>query len=162
MSHISKDLLIGRLAYVRTDLEEVLQKITEADLDWAPKEGMRTIGGQIAEIVATEGQFNEVFTGKPFDFGGRYEEVKALTDLGEVLEVLRDTRRLTLERLAAASDEFLSESVPIDPTWFEAGGLSSLPRIEILQALPMHEWYHTGQLVSYMWTKGFNPYDVAE
>lgn len=162
MLSISRDLLAGRLAYVRKDLEEVLQKVTEADLDWAPAEGMRTIGGQIAEIVATEGQFNEVFTGKPFDFGGRYEEVKAMSDLDEILEALRGTRRLTLERLAAATDEFLAESVPIDPTWFEAGGLSSLPRIEILQALPMHEWYHTGQLVSYLWIKGFNPYDVSD
>lgn len=158
---VQRSLLTGRLALVRKDLEEVLTNVTADDLDWAPKSGMRTIGGQIAEIVATEGQFNEVFTGKPFDFGGRYEEVKAISDLSEILEVLAATRRLTLNRLSEAAEEFLSESIPIDPTWFESGGLASLPRIEILQALPMHEWYHTGQLVSYMWIKGFNPYDSA-
>ena len=157
----SKDLLLGRLAYVRKDLQEVVGKLTDADLDWAPQAGMRTVGGQLAEIVSTEGQFNEVFTGKPFDFGGRYDEVKAMDSLQDVLEVLSSSRELTLSRIEAASAEFLDDEVPIDSTWFEAGGLSMLPRIEILQALPMHEWYHTGQLVSYMWIKGFNPYDVA-
>lgn len=158
----SKDLLLGRLAYVRKDLEEVVAKLTDADLDWAPLAGMRTVGGQLAEIIATEGQFNEAFTGKPFDFGGRYEEIKVMTSLEEVLSALSSSRALTLSRIEESSDDFLSEDVPIDSTWFEAGGLSQLPRIEILQALPMHEWYHTGQLVSYMWSKGFNPYDVSE
>lgn len=156
-----RDLLLGRLAYVRKDLAEVLVNVTDADLDWAPSQGMRSIGGQIAEIVATEGQFNEVFTGKPFDFGGRYEEVKALSSLEDFRASLDATRELTLSRLEAASSDFLDEEVPIDPTWFEAGGFALLPRIEILQALPMHEWYHTGQLVSYLWVKGFNPYDVG-
>ncbi len=155
----SRQLLIGCMSYVRKELESVFAKVEAADLEWAPQPGMRSIGGQVAEIVATEGQFNEVFTGRPFDFGGRYEEVKAMAELVDLKAAFTDARTLTLHRIEAASDEFLAEPVPIDPAWFESGGLELLPRIEILQALPMHEWYHTAQLVSYMWIKGFNPYD---
>ena len=29
---------------------------------------------------------------------------------------------------------------------------------EVLRNIAAHEWYHTGQLVSYLWTRGEDPY----
>ena len=39
------DMLKARLAMVRQDLDQVIARLTDADMTWAPKDGMRTIGG---------------------------------------------------------------------------------------------------------------------
>src|SRR5687768_12377007 len=48
--------LKARLSLVRADLDEVLVRLSEDDMPFAPRQGMRTIAGQLAEIAATETQ----------------------------------------------------------------------------------------------------------
>ena len=47
-------LIAARLLHVRDWLDSVLDRIPPDAIDWAPAEGMRTIGGQLVEIVAIE------------------------------------------------------------------------------------------------------------
>src|SRR5437868_3275063 len=44
-------LLKARFASVRQDLEETLSRFTDGEFGWKPRDGMRTVGGQILEIA---------------------------------------------------------------------------------------------------------------
>ena len=46
MAHTRSALLKARLALVRRDLEEIVDRLTPDLLEWAPAEGMRTVSGQ--------------------------------------------------------------------------------------------------------------------
>src|SRR5258708_28002843 len=48
------ELLKARFAMVRQDFEEVLDRLTDADLAHTPRDGMRTIAGQLLEIADKE------------------------------------------------------------------------------------------------------------
>ena len=50
----TKELLKARFAVVRRDLDRVLSRLTDELLTWAPREGMRTVQGQLFEIVGKE------------------------------------------------------------------------------------------------------------
>src|ERR1044071_8168652 len=50
----TQQLLKARFNVVRRDLDQVLAQLTDDMLPWAPAEGMRTIRGQLFEIVGKE------------------------------------------------------------------------------------------------------------
>ena len=50
----TKELLKARFNLVRRDLNRVLDRLTDELLQWAPREGMRTVGGQLFEIAGKE------------------------------------------------------------------------------------------------------------
>src|SRR3989442_120161 len=94
------DLLRARFAIVRRDLDQVLARLTDDLLPWAPKEGMRTVQGQLFEIAGKEvellawmkargqGEWVEVE-----DYGGREASVEGFKD------IFRESRQATLEFL---------------------------------------------------------------
>jgi len=51
----------------------------------------------------------------------------------------------------------LEESVSNPERWWEALRLTEGPRSEVLRNIASHEWYHTGQLIIYLWMRGDNP-----
>ncbi len=155
----TKDILKARFAIVRRDLDRVLSHLTDETFTWAPREGMRTVKGQLFEIVGKEiellvwaraggqGEWVEIE-----DFGGRE------TTREGWLEVLKDTRKSTLDYLDSLSENDLEAPVRFPTDWWEGLGLPELPLHEIFRTIAMHEWYHTAQLVSYLWWKGDDPY----
>ena len=52
--HTRHDLLAARLATVRRDLQENLDRMTDVALDSAQSAGIRTLSGQLVEIIGTE------------------------------------------------------------------------------------------------------------
>jgi len=159
----SKLLLLARMENIREDLEEALERIDDSMMGWAPVEGMRTVSGQMVEIAATEIQVRGRLTNSEWISD---EEVRArIGDLGSVETVrafLKTVRSDTVAQVEAYSDEELEEDAgfrlgaggyPVD--WF--------PRSEVFRKLIEHEAYHVGQLVTYIWAYGDNPYrwDVA-
>lgn len=153
------DLLKARLAIVREDLDEVLGRLSESDLDWAPTPGMRTVRGQLIEIAATERQLMTWITDQ------RKLSYQEAEDFGEgsntfqgLKLALSDTRKQTLEYIDSLTAEELEQPFPFPERWFEALRQPFTPRAEAFRSLAQHEWYHTGQLVSYLWSRGDNPY----
>lgn len=156
---VRREIARGRMAQVRGELLECLVSVTDELLPWAPSDGMRTVAGQLAEILVTEMQIVAVLRGEPSQsFQAQYRELLATPTKAAFLEKLASARAHTLATLDGFSEEELLESIEMDPNWFESGGLSQVPRIEVFGAIPMHEWYHTGQLISYLWSRGVNPY----
>lgn len=152
-------LLKARLALVRRDLTPILNRLTPDLMPWAPAAGMRTIAGQLVEIVATEMQLIALLK-----TGRHISDEEALTllggsdDLESLRNALREVRQQTLAYLDSLSEAELAEEVPFDGGWFASLMLPTVPRAEVFLNIADHEWYHAGQLTSYLWACGEDPY----
>ncbi|HWA82745.1 MAG TPA: DinB family protein [Fimbriimonadaceae bacterium] len=151
--------LTARLDLIRKDLDEVLVRLDDSLLPWAPTEGMRTVAGQLIEIAGTERQIVAwMRDGKRLTF----QEAEAFdgdtTTLAGMKAILAAVRTQTLDYLASLSEEELETPAPFPPGWWDALCQPMMQRSEVFRSIAQHEWYHTGQLVSYLWSRGDNPY----
>ncbi len=154
----TRELVLARLEKVREGLDEAIGRLRDDFLDWAPTEGMRTVRDQLLEIAGTEIQLLAKLRGEP-DIS--WEETDARTDassLAGLKKGLETARNDTLSFIDSASDEQLESPAGIPAGWHESLGLTDAPVGEVLRGLAQHEAYHTGQLVSYLWARGDNPY----
>ncbi len=157
---VERELIMANLSSVRKDLHEVLARIQDGMLDWAPTEGMRTIKGQFVEILATEQNVCERLQGLP---RRTYQEVEApflaLTHVQDFTAELGEVRSATLSLLEALGDQELSAAAAVSEAFAEYVDLEVVPKSELFRFIARHESYHTGQLTSYLWSCGDNPYD---
>lgn len=147
-----------RLELVREELEEALNRLKDQDLTWAPVAGMRTIGGQLLEIVTTEMQVISMIRD-----GVRLSQDKVIarvvaSTVTEYRDLLVLVRAETLAYIEALGDAELDACVPMPKNWYESLLLDETPRSEAIRSIAQHEWYHVGQLYSYLWMRGDNPY----
>ncbi len=70
---------------------------------------------------------------------------------------LQSTRDLTFQYLSSLDENALDEVIHLPERWWEALRLLECPRSEMLRNISAHEWYHTGQLITYLWSRGDNP-----
>jgi uncharacterized damage-inducible protein DinB len=155
----TKVCLKARLALVRVDLDEALDRVQDELLSWAPAPGMRTVGGQIAEIGGTEIQVLAVLqTG----VAPTWQESEEFSGNGNsVIELrgwLNQIRSDTIAYLESLTEDELNQPISTFKRWFEGLRLEEVPLAEIFRSIAQHESYHTGQLVSYLWASGDNPY----
>jgi uncharacterized damage-inducible protein DinB len=128
-------------------------------MDWAPADDMRTVAGQLVEIIAVEAPLApRLREGRqPTD-----EEVDVVIgdqhNLENLLQKLIDVRSTTLEYMDSLSDSELAEVIPSGQAWFGTMWLPEMPRAEHFLNIAEHEFYHTGQLISYLWCHGDDPY----
>jgi len=150
------DLLKARFASVRQDLRKALDRLQEEDLDWAPKEGMPAIRGLLLEIANKEVEvLGWVATGVwPDDYDGAFGENASLALIHSRLEEIRAETLLLIDSLGEAG---LRRPISPPERWWEALRLPECPFDEILRNIAAHEWYHTGQIVTYLWIRGDNP-----
>ncbi len=153
-------LLQARLALVRRDLDPIVDRLTPDLLEWAPAAGMRTIAGQIVEIAATEIQLiARLKDGRQISDEAAQESIGDCADLDTLRRALAEIRQQTLGYLDTLSEAELAQEVPFDGGWFASLMLPTVPRAEVFVNIADHEWYHVGQLTSYLWARGDNPYD---
>lgn len=153
------DRIRGRLAVVRRDLDEVIGRLEAVPMDWAPSPGMRTIGGQLLEIAATEEQmFIWMTEGREESYKAMHARLERLSR-EEYVAVLNEIRARTLSYLDSLSVEELQTQIEMPKGWFESLDQDEVPRSEVFRSMSQHEWYHTGQLVSYLWMRGDDPYE---
>ena len=154
-----RDLIKARLAHVRSWLDHVLERVTPDLMNWAPAEGMRTVAGQLEEIISVELPLvPHLKEGRQLSDAEYIAIVGDQTNLENLRRVLIDVRRRTLEYLDALSDEELAEEVPSGEQWFGTMWLPTMPRAEHFLNIAEHEFYHVGQLISYLWARGDDPY----
>jgi uncharacterized damage-inducible protein DinB len=160
MENTRSDLLKARLSTVRRDLDPIVNRLTPDLLGWAPAAGMRTIAGQLVEIAATEMQLiARLKEGRQISDAAAKEMLGDCNSLDNLQRALFDVRHQTLAYLDSLSEVELAEEVSFDGGWFGSLMLPTVPRAEIFVNIAGHEWYHVGQLTSYMWARGDNPYD---
>jgi uncharacterized damage-inducible protein DinB len=154
-----RDALKARLSCARQDLEGVLKRLDDSDLLWSPREGMRTIANQLLEIANKEKEtLGWTQTGVwPDDDPDAFDlDTATLEEIKAVMEALRVE---TYRYIDSLSDAELEQPVPNPDRWIEALRIANCPLSEVLRNIATHEWYHTGQLITYLWMRGDNPYD---
>ena len=121
---------------------------------------MRRVAGQLVEIAESELQ---ILVGMM--------EAKIVTDreaeqtfgdcnsLENLKTVLVETWGKTLEYLNSLSEADLQENISCHAKWFTSLSLEEVPRAEVFRSIAQHEWYQVGQLVTYCWAMGDNPYE---
>lgn len=159
MKNTRHALLKARLALVRRDLDPIIERLTPDLMGWAPRDGMRTIGGQIVEIIATEMQLiARLKDGQQISDNAAQKIIGDCGSLDNLQEALIGFRQQTLDYMDSLSAAALAEEVPFDGGWFASLMLPTVPRAEVFVNIADHEWYHVGQLTSYLWARGDNPY----
>lgn len=154
-----KDVLIQRLNFTRQELHEVIERLNDDLMPWAPSPGMRTAGGQLIEIASSELQLHQAITGQPMT---PWKEIldftKDFRSLADHLGFLDKVRKDFLATVSQLSNEELAEQTTAVSKWTEGIGLPSISKHDAIVGICQHESYHTGQLVSYLWAKGDDPY----
>jgi uncharacterized damage-inducible protein DinB len=153
-----KEIIRGRLEYARGWLDSVLPRLDEAMLAWAPGEGMRTVSGQLVELIWAESYLVPALKeGKRLSD----DEVAAIVgdenSLAGLKKALTEVRTQTLAYLETLSEDELAEPVTL-PQWYGAFWANPMPRGEHFRNVAEHEFYHAGQLISYLWARGDDPY----
>jgi uncharacterized damage-inducible protein DinB len=148
--------ILKTLAEVRTELIETAQNIPDPELDWAPAEGMKPYRELLQEIgtmekltIAWLAEGREL----PWDMGA-YVSTDSIAAVLRDLEVVRTETKAYLE---TASEEKMQTPIAVPAEWQQYWGLQLEPE-EALRWVTMHEYYHLGQIISYRWIQGHNPY----
>ncbi len=155
-----KELLRAQLHSVRSDLVETYPHLNDDLLPWAPAEGMRTVQGQFVEMISTERALLDRLQGK--ESGNPDEEdapLWAAKTVAELVKMLDETRALTLQLLDQTSEEELHAQVKVSAGFAGYLGLETVTAAALFSFIARHESYHAGQMVSYLWSRGDNPYD---
>lgn len=152
-----RELLKARFLSDRHDLEGVLRRLQDADLLWAPREGMRTIVDQLLEIANKEKEtLGWIQDGIWPDDSPDAFDMETAT-VAEIREVLATLRQGTYAYIDSLDDAQLERPIPNPDHWREALRIEGCPLSEVLRTIGTHEVYHTGQLITYLWLRGDNP-----
>ena len=153
----TRELLKARFASVRHNLQEILDRLQDADLPWAPREGMHTVAGQLLEIANKEKEtLVWVRTGVwPDEDPDAFDLETATRE--EIRAAMAALRGATYKYIDSLSDADLEQPIPNPNHWVEALRVTDCPLSEVLRGIAQHEYYHTGQLIVYLWVKGDNP-----
>jgi uncharacterized damage-inducible protein DinB len=154
-----KELIIARLRFVRRDLDEILDHVTEERVNWKPAEGVRPLDDQLLEIAMNE-VMSIAFLRDGVTLSHAEAEATLIHDgtIGSLKQVLLEVRQSTVSYIDDLSEDELAEPVVASNPWFASFGLKEVPRYDALTSIALHEHYHVGQLVTYLWTMGDDPY----
>jgi len=153
----TRDYLKARFASVRRDLEQVLDRLTDQDLPWHPREGMHTIGDLLLEIANKEKEaLGWVQTGTWPDDGPDAFDLSTAT-LAEIRAAMVALRQETYHYIDSLDNTELEWLIPNPNRWYEALRITECPLSEVLRTIATHESYHTAQLITYLWLRGDNP-----
>jgi uncharacterized damage-inducible protein DinB len=148
------------LTVVRSELLEEIARVPDNLADWSPQDGMRTYRGQLLEIGATERQIHGLIRDgiKP-DWQPLFDSlVSACGNLQALMSALNADRAESLKTLQKLGDDGLEELVPLPNTWHDWFGVTEISKADLFRWILQHEYYHLGQIVSYNWHRGDDPY----
>ena len=144
---------------MRNEFSQIFPHLNDHMLEWAPSAGMRSIHGQFVEILGTEAEIIDILEGLPTkeikDLNAAYWAIKSVAEL---MEQAHELRAKTLEILEKYDESQLNAPVKISKGYAAYLGLDSVPAAELFRFIVRHESYHAGQLFSYLWARGDNPY----
>jgi uncharacterized damage-inducible protein DinB len=156
-----RDRLLKELNVIRAELAEEVQRIKPEELDWAPRPDMKSSKALLLEIGWMETFYTSwLLRQMVVDWDPTADSPVDTPDA--VLEALRRVREETLCYLSACSEEQLETPVPLPdvcpagegPEYWEP----PVEPAEVIRWISRHEYYHLGQIISYRWILGDNPY----
>lgn len=138
---------------------EAIGRLDDSMLAWAPGPGMRTIHGQLVEILMTEVSLTDRIAGRKKRSVKEMEApFRAAESVEEQRVLLAQVRGETLSLLDSLSDSEMEVPVEVSKGFADWLELETVPAAELFRHIARHESYHAGQLVSYLWARGDDPY----
>jgi uncharacterized damage-inducible protein DinB len=150
--------LIKELNETRNELANETKGLQPEDLSWAPKPDMKTYGALLQEIGAMEQLCIRWLTQRAMlDWHEVEKSLAAATDPAALLRSLEEIRAETLKYLRDSSEETLETPIEVAEDWHKYMGPELEPE-EFVRWISRHEYYHLGQIISYRWIQGNNPF----
>ena len=147
--------MIFDLTKVRNELESVLSTLPDDELNFAPAQGMKTYRDLIREIGAMEYE-SLVLLGT--GVAPQWEECEAHIDGGTKGELLAQLSSVRAKLLAWIEQGDLAALVPLPVEWHPYYDGPEIVAEELIRWVTRHEYYHLGQIITYRWIQGSNPY----
>lgn len=146
------------LTKVRKELIEVVSAIPTADLDYVPADGMKSYRELIGEIGAMEHEsLVLVSTGIAPDWAECEAQLRGQTT-EELLADLAAIRMTLLTWIEEAPESGLQSLIPLPEEWHPYYDGPDIVAEELIRWVTRHEYYHLGQIITYRWIQGINPY----
>jgi uncharacterized damage-inducible protein DinB len=155
------DRLLKELTVIRAELAEEVQRLTPEELDWAPRPDMKSFKALLLEIGWME-KFYTSWLLRQEVIDWDQTAVSLVRDPAAVFEALMQVREETLSYLRACTEEQLQTPVQLPaecppgegPEYWEP----PVEPAEVIRWIARHEYYHLGQIITYRWLLGDNPY----
>jgi len=155
-----KDRLLFDLASTREELLGEVRRIKPEDYDWAPADGMKSFHEMIGEMITMELlSVSLLAKGVEISWSATSEQVeKEAADVASAIAVLERTRAETLAYLDTCTEDTLETPIHLPESWHGYFDTPDVEPEEIVRWIVRHEYYHMGQIITYLWMKGDNPY----
>ena len=141
-----KPMLLGEIASSKEFMERSSRVLTEEDSNFAPKEGMFSVAGQMAHAAQTiEWFLRGAFApgGFDMDFERMDGEVRAVTSLAAARAWVERAFAEAAKTIEAHSDADWNATLPQGPI------MGGQPRLGIFGAITDHTAHHRGALTVY-------------
>jgi len=157
---MQKELIKANLASVRAQLAETFPHITDVLLFYAPTPKMHhTIHRILMDIITTEQVFIDRLKGIPRKTDEELDQpLEKIKTVEGMINALDETRKQTLDYIDSLTEQQLTAPFKVSQSLAEELQLTDPPAIELLRYVVRHEAYHTGQIFSYIWASGDDPY----
>ena len=142
---------------IRSELIDVVSPLTPEEFEWAPREDMKNIRSLLREIGAEEKETSFCLIEK-VRMDREEDIVWSGDDIQSTLADLASIRIDTLEYLDNVEEQELQLPNVLPEAWQSALGKKSMEPEELLRRVIRHEYYHLGQIITYKWILGHNPY----
>jgi uncharacterized damage-inducible protein DinB len=154
-----KERLIKDLNEIRGELRKELALVKPENFEWAPEPSMKSYKALLLEIGTMEKLCAGWMADKKMEGWGEAETSLGWdgTDVESLLASLEKVREKTLAYLESCTEEQLQTPIDMPVEWHQYMGPTVEPE-ELVRWICRHEYYHLGQVVSYLWIQGHNPY----
>ena len=149
--------LCDELNLIRRELREEVGRLQPEQLDWSPQPGMKSYRALLAEIADVESGCR-AWAVSSHDQSDWAEQIKSASDADSLLQVLEEIRAQTLRYLQTCSEDELQETVTVPENSRQYAGGPMLAKEDVFRWIARHEYYHLGQIITYGWLRGDNPY----
>lgn len=149
------------LDVIRRELIQQVNALQREELDWRPQSDMKSFRQLLLEVGATELISLRLMRDQELlPWEAAWEKIERNTEeCASLLKALEAVRTDTLSYLAVCDEERLQTPIPLPVEWCGAfGDVKEIEREELFREIARHEYYHLGQIITYRWLQGHNPY----
>lgn len=158
MSRSIAERLLIEMRQIREELRQTVSPIADTDLDYAPAEGMKGYRALLQEIGAMQAEtMLFLTTGKVPEWSDCGAMIHGDT-FAALLETMDAVQSSLTAYLQGAEDDELRSTLPMPEEWVGFFETHRIEREELVRWVCRHEYYHLGQIVTYRWIQGHNPY----
>ena len=163
MGRPHSERLLFDLNEVRKELEMEVDKVKAEEFEYSPSPdlGMKSCKALLQEIGSME-KICMTWTAHQQMLGWETAVAWSGNDAVSTMKDLAAIRAETLAYLKDAGEDKLQAPIPVPAEWRQYFAGDTIEPEEMIRWVTRHEYYHLGQLVTYRWILGDNPYKQVD